>query len=94
MYKFHISKLKKFKTLHINVTSVTCTPFLLGSEKEVEEFEHLPADVAKERLRKLAVKMDRNLDGKIDKIELTVNNRYKLLFENSKIIMDCMDFTR
>jgi len=44
---------------------------ILGSEKEVEEFEHLPADVAKERLRKLAVKMDRNLDGKIDKIELT-----------------------
>ena len=52
--------------------------FLLGSQKEVEEFEHLPEDVAKERLRKLAVKMDRNLDGKIEKKELTVNNRYKL----------------
>ena len=86
MHKFHISKFqsKKFKTLRINVTSVTYTPFLLGSEKEVEEFEHLPADVAKERLRKLAVKMDRNLDGKIDKIELTVNNRFEL-FENSEI---------
>jgi len=43
---------------------------ILGSEKEVEEFEHLPPEVAKERLRKLAVKMDRNLDGKIDKKEL------------------------
>merc|ERR1712038_1661247 len=43
---------------------------ILGSEKEVEEFEHLPPAVAKERLRKLAVKMDRNLDGKIDKKEL------------------------
>lgn len=43
---------------------------ILGSEKEVEEFEHLSPDVAKERLRKLAVKMDRNLDGKIDKKEL------------------------
>ena len=62
----------------MNVTPVTCSLFLLGSEKEVEEFEHLPADVAKERLRKLAVKMDRNLDGKIDKKELTVKNHYKL----------------
>ena len=68
-------------TLYINASSVTYTPFLLGSEKEVEEFEHLPADVAKERLRKLAVKMDRNLDGKIDKIELTVNNGYKLFLK-------------
>ena len=73
--------MKKLKTLHINVTSATCSLFLLGSEKEVEEFEHLPADVAKERLRKLAVKMDRNLDGKIDKIELTVNNGYKLFLK-------------
>ena len=47
---------------------------ILGSEKEVEEFEHLSPEVAKERLRKLAVKMDRNLDGKIDKKELQVNN--------------------
>ena len=79
MHTFHISKFqsKKFKTLHINVTSVTYTTFFLGSEKEVEEFEHLPADVAKERLRKLAVKMDRNLDGKIDKKELTVRYPYK-----------------
>ena len=51
--------------------------FLLGSQKEVEEFEHLPEDVAKERLRELAVKMDRNLDGKIEKKELTVTNRHK-----------------
>merc|ERR1719273_2602360 len=43
---------------------------ILGSEKEVEEFEHLSPEVAKERLRKLAVKMDRNMDGKIDKKEL------------------------
>ena len=78
MYNLHLSKLKKFMTLYINASSVTYIPLILGSEKEVEEFEHLPADVAKERLRKLAVKMDRNLDGKIDKKELTVKNHYKL----------------
>jgi len=43
---------------------------ILGSEKEAEEFEHLPPAIAKERLRKLATRMDRNLDGKIDKKEL------------------------
>ena len=64
--------------MYINASSITYTNFFLGSEKEVEEFEHLPADVAKERLRKLAVKMDRNLDGKIDKKELTVKNHDKL----------------
>ena len=52
---------------------------ILGSEKEVEEFEHLSPEVAKERLRKLAVKMDRNLDGKIDKKELQVNNTTVLI---------------
>ena len=79
MYNLHLSKLEKiFMTLYIDASSVTYNPCLLGSEKEVEEFEHLPADVAKERLRKLAVKMDRNLDGKIDKKELTVKNHYKL----------------
>ena len=40
---------------------------------EVEEFNHLSPEVAKERLRKLATKMDRNLDGKMDKSELQVN---------------------
>ena len=44
----------------------------LGSHKEAEEFEHLSPDVAKERLRTLATKMDRNMDGKIDKKELQV----------------------
>ena len=39
---------------------------------EVEEFNHLSPEVAKERLRKLAAKMDRNLDGKMDKSELQV----------------------
>ena len=39
---------------------------------EVEEFNHLSPEVAKERLRKLATKMDRNLDGKMDKSELQV----------------------
>jgi len=43
---------------------------ILGSEKEVEEFEHLSPEVAKERLRKLSAKMDRNMDGKIEKKEL------------------------
>jgi len=43
---------------------------ILGSHKEAEEFEHLSPDVAKERLRTLATKMDRNMDGKIDKKEL------------------------
>lgn len=36
----------------------------------MEEFEHLPPAVAKERLRKLATKMDRNFDRKIDRNEL------------------------
>ena len=45
---------------------------IIGSEKEAEEFEHLPPEVAKERLRTLATKMDRNMDGKIDKKELQV----------------------
>jgi hypothetical protein len=52
---------------------------ILGSEKEIEEFEHLSPTVAKERLRKLAVKMDRNMDGKIDKKELQVNNSTVLI---------------
>ena len=43
-----------------------------GSKMEVEEFNHLSPEVAKERLRKLATKMDRNLDGKMDKNELQV----------------------
>merc|ERR1712136_200418 len=40
---------------------------ILGSHKEAEEFEHLSPDVAKERLRTLATKMDRNMDGKLIK---------------------------
>ena len=63
--------------IYMHALYVNTLLFLLGSQKEVEEFEHLPEDVAKERLRKLAVKMDRNLDGKIEKKELTVTNRYK-----------------
>ena len=39
---------------------------------EVEEFNHLSPEVAKERLRRLATKMDSNLDGKMDKSELQV----------------------
>ena len=39
---------------------------------EVEEFNHLSPEVAKERLRRLATKMDRNSDGKMDKSELQV----------------------
>ena len=39
---------------------------------EVEEFNHLSPEVAKERLRTLATKMDRNSDGKMDKSELQV----------------------
>lgn len=44
----------------------------VGSVKVVEEFKHLPPEVAMERLRTLAVKMDKNLDEKIDKTELKV----------------------
>ena len=46
---------------------------------EVEEFNHLSPQVAKERLRRLATKMDRNLDGKMDKNELQVKPENLLL---------------
>ena len=50
-----------------------------GSKMEVEEFNHLSPQVAKERLRRLATKMDRNLDGKMDKKELQVKLENSLL---------------
>ena len=43
---------------------------ILGSKKEVEEFEQLPPAEAKKKLGILAKKMDRNQDGFIDKVEL------------------------
>ena len=50
---------------------------ILGSKKEVETFEQMSPEVAKARLRELASKMDRNVDGKIEKKELQVG--YTLL---------------
>ena len=47
---------------------------ILGSKKEVETFEQMPPEVAKARLRELASKMDKNVDGKIEKKELQVSN--------------------
>lgn len=44
---------------------------ILGSKKEAEEFDELPPEIAKQRLRELLTKMDRNKDEKIDKTELT-----------------------
>ena len=43
---------------------------ILGSHKEAEEFDDLSPVEAKKRLRILAGKMDRNLDGFVDKTEL------------------------
>ena len=38
----------------------------------MEEFKHFSPEVARERLRTLASKMDKNLDKRIDKKELKV----------------------
>ena len=43
---------------------------ILGSKKEAEEFDELDPEEAKKRLRVLAVKMDRNGDGVVDKTEM------------------------
>lgn len=43
---------------------------ILGSRDIAEEFDHLPPDVAKERLRVLAMKMDKDGDGQIRRDEL------------------------
>jgi len=43
---------------------------ILGSRKEAEEFDDLPPEEAKRRLKVLLGKMDRNLDEQIDKNEL------------------------
>jgi len=43
---------------------------ILGSHKDAEDFEKLPPEEAKKRLLVLAGKMDRNLDGFVDKVEL------------------------
>jgi len=43
---------------------------ILGSRKEAEEFDDLPPEEAKRRLKVLLGKMDRNLDEHIDKNEL------------------------
>jgi hypothetical protein len=43
---------------------------LLGSVKEAEEYDSLPPDEAKRRLRILLTKMDLNKDSQIDRKEL------------------------
>jgi len=43
---------------------------ILGSHAEADEFDDLPPEEAKKRLRILASKMDRNSDGYVDKSEL------------------------
>lgn len=43
---------------------------ILGSHKEAEEYDHLPPDEAKRRLRILLKKMDLDEDEQIDKKEL------------------------
>lgn len=43
---------------------------ILGSHKEAEEFDHLPPDEAKRRLKILLGKMDLNKDNQIDRNEL------------------------
>jgi len=43
---------------------------ILGSRKDAEEFDDLSPDEAKSRLKVLLEKMDRNLDGQIDRKEL------------------------
>lgn len=43
---------------------------ILGSAKEAEEYDHLPPEEAKRRLRILLTKMDLNGDQQIDKNEM------------------------
>ncbi|XP_075214759.1 reticulocalbin-2 isoform X2 [Lycorma delicatula] len=43
---------------------------ILGSMKEAEEFDHLPPEEAKKRLKILLLKMDLNKDNQIDRNEL------------------------
>jgi hypothetical protein len=43
---------------------------ILGSIKDAEEFDQLPPEEAKERLKILVGKMDINSDGYVDKTEL------------------------
>jgi len=42
----------------------------LGSVKTAEEFDSLPPEEAKRRLKMLLTKMDRNKDGQIERKEL------------------------
>lgn len=56
---------------------------VLGSHDAAEEFDHLPPEEAKKRLKVLAQKMDRDHDGYVDKKELTewVLRSFKMLTE-------------
>lgn len=42
---------------------------IIGSKKEAEEFDDLSPEEAKERLRILLTKMDRDLDKSIDRLD-------------------------
>jgi hypothetical protein len=56
---------------------------ILGSTKEAEEFDHLPPDEAKKRLRVLVEKMDLDGDKTIEKLELKawIMRSFKMLSE-------------
>lgn len=60
---------------------------ILGSRKEAEEFDDLPPEEAKRRLKILLGKMDRNLDEHIDKNELYawILRSFKSLSEEDSI---------
>ncbi|CAH1960034.1 unnamed protein product [Acanthoscelides obtectus] len=56
---------------------------ILGSHKEAEEYDNLPPEEAKKRLKILLVKMDLNRDGNIDRRELKawILRSFKMLSE-------------
>ncbi|XP_070396021.1 reticulocalbin-2 isoform X2 [Dermacentor albipictus] len=54
---------------------------ILGSKDAVEEFDQLPPEEAKARLKELAIKMDKDKDGFVDRLELIdwILRSFKLL---------------
>lgn len=52
------------------VMMVVTLYYTLGSVREAEEFDRLSPDQAKEKLAKIAQKMDLNNDQHVDRVEL------------------------
>lgn len=52
------------------IITITKLIFFPGSVKTAEEFDSLPPEEAKRRLKMLLTKMDRNRDGQIERQEL------------------------